>query len=559
MPPATLAPALRALRERGFKPVSAKGATRAFDGSLKTRRGDVPIRFEISDWDLLTYPRITLRQRPSFLPDPLSHVDETGGLCYLRQGSIVLDRYEAGGAVLQCLDAAQKVLEDLATNPSRGDQDLQDEFLAYWQGAQEKPFRVVLGEIGAKAASAQFFVLDPPRLGIKVAMVATDSAECSGFAAAIGAPAPKTSSCKCWILRSAVYPVAPENGLPTTIKELFDYLNRWDRTLYNGVQRVLEYEKDYLLFPFVAFAIDTPAGWLGFCFDLAEPYRTGYSKKPRLYKQYLHRKGSGRGVTRLWITEVGSTFVHGRNLTHANLAGKKVVLLGCGAVGGYLAQALVRLGAGTGKRGKLRLIDAGWLGPENLGRHWLGMPGLFLPKGRAMAEELQRQFPHARLEWDEANAAAVAPILFEADLVIDATGDEPVNELVNEAYLRRTSLKAPVLYAWIKGNGECVQALFVDGSGGCYRCLRVPIDRGERFPVLKRTPVTRFVGCHSFTPYAVAAPMQAAALAAELLGDWLQGDPAPRFRTRTTSNADTRVVRDQDLAPMKNCPACTGR
>lgn len=50
-----------------------------------------------------------------------------------------------------------------------------------------------------------------------------------------------------------------------------------------------------------------------------------------------------------------------------NLAGKRILLSGCGAVGGFLAQQLAQIGAGA-PGGKLMLVDDDTLQGANLGR-----------------------------------------------------------------------------------------------------------------------------------------------------------------------------------------------
>jgi hypothetical protein len=243
------------------------------------------------------------------------------------------------------------------------------------------------------------------------------------------------------------------------------------------------------------------------------------------------------------------------------LRNKRITLVGCGAIGGYLAQALVRLGAGTGEKGKLVLIDHDDLEPDNLGRHYLGFTGLFSPKADALHHALQLQFPYACIE---SRQERVVPNrhLFTCDLIVDATGEETVNEMINGHHIAFRPIVPPVLYVWIKGNGECTQALWVDNSAkfGCYRCLRMPNGhqyRKERFQVLKAPPQQGFVGCHTFTPYAVSAPMQAAALAADMVIDWMKGDPSPRFRTRSVENAEVYVVKNQNIVALEGCPACS--
>jgi molybdopterin/thiamine biosynthesis adenylyltransferase len=382
-------------------------------------------------------------------------------------------------------------------------------------------------------------------------------AEVEVFAEALGNTAPLRTNCKCWLFQTAIRPTVP-TLMPATIKELFIWLKEWDRKVYNGIQAILEKEPAYLGYSFVTFAIDTPIGWLGFGFDLDQVTRLSSKRSPKLYKQYLHGKGGSRSLLRLYITDLSPSFVHSRNLSFADLRDKHIKLVGCGAIGSYLAQSLVRLGAGLG-RGSLTLVDPDTLQPENLGRHLLGYPALFKQKAHALRDELLRQFPLAKIE-SVAKSVVDHQTLFSADLVIDATGEESVSELLNGWRIdRKTSM--PILHTWIKGNGECVQALWADRSGtGCYRCLKPTDDqhyRQDRFPVLNEAPQKRQIGCHAFTPYAVSSPMQAAALAIDTVIDWIKGDPSPRFRTRSIENADVRRVKNQDISRLESCPACS--
>ena len=71
------------------------------------------------------------------------------------------------------------------------------------------------------------------------------------------------------------------------------------------------------------------------------------------------------------------------------LSGKRLVIIGCGTIGGYLAEMLVKAGAGTAG-GQLTLVDFDSLYPQNIGRHRLGFPNLFSNKATGMVEELQR-------------------------------------------------------------------------------------------------------------------------------------------------------------------------
>lgn len=546
----------RLLTARGFVATGTRSGSRSFEGHLQCSKGTVRVRLVVSDWDFLDYPAITILEPPSFLPMLMPHVYGNGGLCYYRRGAVVLDRYDPALAIAQCLDQAKEVLDQIATNPDYRSGDIQDEFLAHWVlGQATSPWQVLKGSITLNAASANYSLIET---GIgRHAIIASDMAEVEVFAKALGNFAPLRTNCKCWLFKTELRPAVPV-VMPVTIKELFTWLQQWDRKVYNGIQSILEREPTYLGYPFVTFAIDTPIGWLGFGFDLDQVTRLCAKRSPKLYKQYLHGKGGSRPLLRLYITDISPSFVHSRNLSFADLRDKRITLVGCGAIGSYLAQSLVRLGAGLG-RGSLTLVDPDMLQPENLGRHLLGYPALFKLKAHAMREELLRQFPLARIDAVAKSVVDYQP-LFAADLVIDATGEESVSELINGWRLDRKT-ETPILHVWIKGNGECVQSLWTDRSGsGCFRCLK-PTDeqhyRQDRFPVLNEAPQKRQIGCHAFTPYAVSSPMQAAALAIDTVIDWMKGDPSPRFRTRSIENADVRRVKNQNISRLESCPACS--
>lgn len=555
-----LGEALQLLRAQGFTPTGFYAGQRHFEGSLPCTKGGVSVRLSIDDWNFLSYPKIKILKHPTFLPELMPHVDVAGELCYFSPGSVVLDRYDPATAILQCLNQATALLDRIASDPNYISDDIQDEFQAHWEFGQKKmPWQVLLGKIEPDAKYAHYTFIG--EANSRRTVIASHADDVAILAAALGAGKPKETKCRCWLLKTEQRPAVPHT-MPQTIKELFIWLKLWDASISNKIQNILEKDSSYLAFSFISFAIDTPIGWIGFVFDLyAVPHLNikGIPKKirPQAYKQYLHGSGGKKEFLRLSITEVSGDFVHSRNLIFQDLRDKNINLIGCGSIGSYLAQALTRLGAGTGS-GSLNLIDPDTLSSENLGRHLLGYPSLFQPKAKALSEELTRQFPFSNIQ-PIPKSAFEYPKLFTADLVIDATGEEAVSEYLNGLRLDR-GIKKPVLHIWIKGNGDCVQALWADDSGGgCYRCLKSTDPqyyRLDRFPVLNNAPERRFRGCQSYTPYAVAAPMQAAALASDMVAAWMQGDSSPKFRTRSVENADVRKVKNQNISQLKGCPAC---
>jgi molybdopterin/thiamine biosynthesis adenylyltransferase len=549
---------LREMTGRGFRPRQVEAPGRAWTGDLQCKTRTVRIEIQLTDWEFLEHPSIKVLSGidPSKL---LPHVGRDGGLCYFRTGDVVLDRHRPAVAIAQCLVQAQSVLEKLLFDPDFRRDDLQGEFETYWLQADANVSLVLLGTIGPKPARSPwrttYWRLTK---GTTVhRLLGDDTDEIGKLACSLQAERYENTSAPCWLFDTKVLPATPD-AMPKTVKELFAWLKSWDRSLYLQIQHLLGSDREYLKYHAATLAVRSPVGWLGFGFDLNPTQARFAARKPKSYQQYLHKVGAATPLFRLCICEVSPAFVHSRNLTHPDLRDKHLTLVGCGAIGSYVAQSLVRLGAGTGK-GRLRLIDPDMLLPENLGRHVLGYPALFENKASALTRELQGSFPLARIEAVTESAMGYEA-LFDAHLVIEATGDEAVATALNARHLDEAPT-TPVLHAWILGNGEATQTIWVSGDKhACYRCLRIIDHDGQlqyRFPVLKEETERRQIGCHAFTPYAVSASLQAAGLVIEMVVDWLKfNNPTPRLRTRLAENANVFKVKNQNVDRLKECLAC---
>lgn len=548
-----LAKALLFLHERGFVQLPTEAGIRRFEGELKCSRGNVKIRISIGDWDFTQYPDIEILEFPPGAPRLIPHISASGWFCYLAAGSVVLDRYSPDVAIAQCLEIACAELNRLLADPRYREGELQTEFGASWSiGQYPQPVPAALGTIGHGDRLANAYFMG--EANDRWLLISSDVDEPIRISKVMGIAAP-TTSIGCWVLRSEKFPIIGDSGLPDTMGELFAWLRGWDETLYRDFQKRLG------IGPFkkpghIMIAVHCPAGWFGFMFELDKILVTGFGRKPSDLRQQLHTRRRSTRVERLTLTEMSPDFIHGRNLSFPSLKDKRIVLVGCGAIGGYLAEGLVRLGAGTGQ-GELLLIDPDELAPGNLGRHTLGMNSLRQAKVTALAARLALEFPHAKVTPQHRFAAFPRDLV--GDLVINASGEEALSEAMNFHRLQLPeSRRQPSLHVWVTGEGACTQALWVDASKyACFRCLRKNDDkRSKRFDLGVDKGSIRTLGCTAFTPYSVSAPMAAAALALDMVGAWISGDPSPRFRTRSIETANVRVLKNDDIRPLPGCPAC---
>jgi hypothetical protein len=245
------------------------------------------------------------------------------------------------------------------------------------------------------------------------------------------------------------------------------------------------------------------------------------------------------------------------------LVGKRLVLIGCGTIGSHLAKFLVQTGAGH-RDGALMLVDKDTLTPGNIGRHLLGLDHLGQNKAQAIATVLRQEFPTSNIQGRASNALKLLRLFEGVDLVIDASGEEPLSRAINEHFLRcRSRGSGPdVLHVWLAGAGDAAQALLVDSlKYGCYQCLRAGADGPWRYwPLLDEHsphPVMGPCGEGMFMPYGVGAPAIAAGLALQVAVDWAAKRVGPRLRTMPINSRTTRRLKDINLTKRDDCPACS--
>jgi len=150
------------------------------------------------------------------------------------------------------------------------------------------------------------------------------------------------------------------------------------------------------------------------------------------------------------------------------LAARTVLVAGCGSVGSYVAEQLVRSGVGG-----LVLVDPEPVEAANLSRTVYEAADVGSPKVDALAARLLRIQPGLRLERHARALDAFAPEALDAavrgaELVVAATDDPAAQRILNRfAHGRGRPALFPGLHAGARG-GEVVMT--VPGRTPCYLC-----------------------------------------------------------------------------------------
>ncbi|RYY17785.1 MAG: hypothetical protein EON55_01280 [Alphaproteobacteria bacterium] len=242
------------------------------------------------------------------------------------------------------------------------------------------------------------------------------------------------------------------------------------------------------------------------------------------------------------------------------LAGKRILQIGCGAIGGYLARMLAQMGAGLGA--PFVLVDPDRLSRPNVRRHQLGLGETGENKAGALGLEIARSFPGVEVVGIAEEIQRRERMLGGVDLVIDVTGEVEVSEWLNAWTIARRASNdpcPPVLYGWIAGHGAAAQSfLDMDDEYACYRCLQPDLSRRARFDPLTEPPSEPVTACgeQPTTPYGPAASTAAASLVAAHVADWSAGKPHHLLRTVRIDWSAT--VKRDPKSPQKatDCPAC---
>jgi len=498
----------------------------------------VGIRVTLEDDTFVDLPRIQLLERPIGMPSIVPHVSQDGDVCYAANGTLVFNIFDPAGQTLGCVERAIEVVESAI----RGDlaADLAEEFFAYWPG------ELVLADIPlTKASSGKAFFCKHASSGSQFVFL-TDDVERTKKKLSDSVFNAQQYAVDVQVVKSKSSPGVRQTAWPPrTVCEFLSWQGELDsdcsRRIVRSLENVMKSGRRY-----VAVLIQSPTSWYGILADLDQKAQSSnlmhrLNVRPALLKSKIFP---------LSVMRIDDDYLASRNVPkRKTLLGLRIALVGCGTIGGYLADLLVRAGAGL-KGGLLSLIDSGSFIPGNMGRHRLGLPSMFKFKASEVADEIKRVVPSACVEACVEDVRKVAN-LADFDLVIDATGEEALSNFLNKTM--RQDRFVPMVFSWVAGAGESVHALIRDTPEvACYHCMSThQVASGTVVP-----PTYAGFGCESlYVPFPVSVSVSAAALALDAILDWVNGQSSPKFRSRVTKGA-LPGTQDHDLEKIEGCPAC---
>lgn len=233
------------------------------------------------------------------------------------------------------------------------------------------------------------------------------------------------------------------------------------------------------------------------------PQRFAHANVVPIYREFLNERTAGPA-------------------SHA-LSSMRVVVAGCGAVGGQLAVQLAQAGVGH-----LILLDSETLDWRNVGRHVLDGSTVGHNKALAVAAAIKRRFPDIDVtgvgeRWQTYQRREDEP-LTKADLVVSATGDAASNLHLDQ--LVKSGDVPPAVFCFLEAFGVAAHAVFCLPESGRLRdictsagILLEPVADLATMPQAPQEPACGAI----YQPFSSLAALSSISLAGELAIDALLG------------------------------------
>lgn len=548
-----------AFEQRNFRRDWTRPESIVYRGRLDPTDINIPVSVELDGLDFIRPPEVVVEDFACIGSKNIPHVvrrDRT--VCYLDDNQIVLDRYNPGGTIIQCLNQAEKVLRDAIRG--RLNDDFAAEFSSYWNGIPiivDLPVRYSgvcdFGEVSLLCSEQRF------------SLVYAKTSDLLGSKKISSSGRTRKEIEHCTIVETnkiLTIPVDVE-WPPKTLAQFNAWIGSIDPSIPGKLEKSFEVSFGYQSKQ----GISAPNGLFFIQATLPPAYRKQEfleGRRDRL-PDLVRRVSEAVEIERMTAMKADAAYIFERNMAGTkNIAGKRILLIGCGTIGGFLAQQLVLSGAGA-QGGRLTLLDSDKLSTANLGRHLLGFPYLLSNKAEACRDFLRQQSPHSSIDARALDAMRLKEQFPQFDLIIDATGEEAFSIALNEFAVRQRPDFPPVLFVWLLGNGAAAQCLLSgEPEYACFKCLKPELSKEPRFRALRKdheVKVERNLACgdSTYIPFPVSRSAAAAALACDAVIDWANGTKGARFRTMVFDHARANIVKNSSPLKTDACPSCGRR
>ena len=457
----------------------------------------------------LSLPYIYLVPWDSFGIIP--HVETDGYVCYAQKEGSVLNFEDIEGLTHESITMAVQIVMDGTSGKNH--RDFIDEFGAYWDRLNKAKDITSIVSPGDQVKKVHLY---KEKSGKRY--FADDNGSFREFL--------RLPACKIWNPHPAIYvPLKTGTIIPPPHPDGFWDLSQIRKIIFDNLDPC---HKSQLL-PLISKPHHEETILLGLPNTSGGKTLFGIWFKGINYEHPLKDGGIVGELVPLTVTRRDKEYLLPRGGSNLALRKKRVLLLGCGSVGGFIANELTRAGIL-----QLTVLDKEALSHENLFRHILGKKQVRKNKVDGIKVDIEGRLPFVEvnpipLSLEDALDSGKIKV-GDFDLIISALGNVTVELAFNKHVHGIDS--PPVIFTWLEpyGIGGHAVLTMLNGAGKkCLNCLYEPEDDDIRCRVSFAEKGQSFAknidGCRSaFTPFGSLDAMKTAELATRLAIATLNGD-----------------------------------
>lgn len=348
--------------------------------------------------------------------------------------------------------------------------------------------------------------------------------------------------------------ISPQIWPPKSLNELLDWLEIADKSAHDALSfKLTELGKKVIVLldieyeGLVAFAIEFQQSFMDVFYHSGAPRKRSRMKLKNLLP-IIRSSNHQRSFFRINVMELNDKSLFLRNRPNDNtLIDKRICVLGCGTIGGYVTELLTKAGAGKGKRGLIEIFDRDIYKPDNFGRHCLPANYFGWNKAIALEDYLKTKgVGCTNIKSVEFNFKVDAKNAFNYDVIIDVTGKPIIGKLLARKVrcLNKSSKRPVIIHAYNDGDGRGSVA-FADSGNACFGCL----GKMSLFDSFERR---EGYSCGSiYTPYDASVSIITSGLVQELVLESLSD--SPKWNYVEHINEGPRTRKKKLISPYNEC------
>ncbi|MGR5278890.1 ThiF family adenylyltransferase [Vibrio rotiferianus] len=542
----------------------------AFSHVFQTHKGDFQVLIPVDDFTFLKLPKPQLISLPKAFEDVrLPHLEGNRTICLFDDATKNIDPLNPRALISACLDQLGKIIQGWVDGANY--QDIAVEFSSYWE-----PERLCF--LLSEEKNSKLYAFNRETLSGKCVTeyaIAANENQISLWSNKrniISDTALPNELCKVINIHvNGSFFIPFKHKWPlTSLGEVFGWLEKVDSrassSLFDKLRNDAKEQSTFMIL------LSANTIHVGLKLTLAPMGKAalgvGAPRKKKINMRFtlsaLTKKHCVTSFQKFLINNATQDYVFERNTQEVvnTLKNKRVCVIGCGTIGGYLAYGLTQIGAGTG-RGELALYDEDIVKTGNLGRHILGVQYLGEQKSDSLVHFITKQTLIDNVSAH--NNFKKVDIDKGWDVIVDATGEQGFSLQLatwyREEICSRNKSTTLLIHSWISGFGHQVKSLLDDGSGACFACLfdYSPPSRKDRYPSFgsKNRPdpsiaFKRTCG-ESHLPFGSEVSMAAASLALRLIK---QTEPRKANYLQKSISALPIEYPEKILTKMGGCPVC---